>query len=115
MVKLIFFVKRRAELSPDEFRRYWREQHGPMFAATEIARRYVVRYEQNHRDLRDYDRGEPDYDGVGIQWYRSLDDMRALFADPEYTATVRPDEQRFIDHAGTTWIVTEEEKVFLPD
>ena len=48
MVKVYFLLKRRADLTPEQFDRYWREQHAPLFCGMEIARRYVVRYEQNH-------------------------------------------------------------------
>ena len=48
MVKAFWFLKRRSEISPDDFHQYWREQHGPLFYNTAPAQRYVTRYEQNH-------------------------------------------------------------------
>lgn len=31
--------------------------------------------------------------------------LTGAFSDPEYLATVRPDEDRFIDHSGTKVVV----------
>jgi EthD domain len=44
MIKLVFVIRRREDLSPEEFHRYWREEHGPLAARLldELgARRYV--------------------------------------------------------------------------
>ena len=44
MIKIVFCLRRRAELSREEFQRYWREHHAPLVrthAATLGIRRYV--------------------------------------------------------------------------
>src|SRR5919109_5525659 len=44
MIKLVFVIRRREELSPEEFHRYWLEEHGPLARRLleELgARRYV--------------------------------------------------------------------------
>ena len=64
MVKLFSFLKRHADTSPAEFHRHWREHHGPLFLSTAPARRYAIRYEQNHAIPETTDQNADDYDGV---------------------------------------------------
>jgi uncharacterized protein (TIGR02118 family) len=101
-------------MSPEEFHRYWREEHGPLFQASAAARRYVVRYEQNHVTPTNGPFAEPDVDGISIMWFRSVEDIEALFADPEFLRTISPDGARFIDGTKTQRIVTFDEEVFIP-
>ena len=113
MIKVIVMVKRNPALTPEAFHRHWREVHARLVADTPSVASRIVRYEQNHRTEDDYARGEVDFDGVAIAWYRSREDMDALFADPDYQAIVAPDEARLSDSARNVWIVTEEEEVVI--
>ena len=71
MIRIVFLLRRKPELSLDEFHRYWREEHGPLVAghAKHIG---ALRYTQSHRlddpanEAAARDRGgmEPPYDGV---------------------------------------------------
>src|SRR5438128_11790529 len=105
MIKLICLVKRNSALSVGEFHRHWREQHGPLIAGTPGIARHVVRYEQNHRVQRDYERGD-DFDGVAIQWYESSAAFAAMVEDPSYMGRIRPDEEFMLDLDKTTSILT---------
>ena len=78
------------------------------------AQRYVTRYEQNHAAPEnpsisgdDYE----EYDGVSIMWFRSVEDMQAMFADPAF-APVLEDGERFLDRTATKQIVTFAEELF---
>ena len=113
MIKVIVMVKRNPSLTPAEFHRHWREVHARLVADTPSVARHIVRYEQNHRTEDDYARGEVDFDGVAIAWYRSRAEMDAVFAEPEYQATIAPDEARLSDPERNVWIVTEEEEVVI--
>lgn len=113
-VKAFWFLKRRPEMSPDEFHRYWREQHGPLFCSTAPTLRYVTRYEQNHAATENHALTGDDheeYDGVSIMWFRSVEDMQAMFADPAF-APVLEDGERFLDSPATMQIVTSAEEPF---
>jgi hypothetical protein len=97
MVKMFYFFKffkRRANMSPDEFHRYLREQHAPLFCNTGIARRYVVRYEQNHTAPENAGIAGDDFDGVSVMWFRSVDDLHAMRADPKFRDVVLPDGEK---------------------
>jgi len=111
VVKMFFFFKRRPDLSPEEFHRYWREQHGPFFCKTAAARRFVTRYEQNHAAPEDADLGGGDFDGVSIMWFRSIEDVRAMRADPEYREVVL-DGHNFIDMSATRLMFSLAEEQF---
>ena len=113
MIKVIVMVKRNPEFTPQEFHRHWREVHARLVADTPSVARHIVRYEQNHRTEEDYARGEPEFDGVAIAWYRSQADMEAVFAEPEYQSKIAPDEAKLSDAERNVWIVTEEEETVI--
>jgi uncharacterized protein (TIGR02118 family) len=112
VVKLICFLKRKSGMTPEAFHQYWRECHGPLVASTNSAK-YVLRYEQNHRPLEDYQRGEAsEYDGVTEQWFRSLDDFNKSLAEDDYRL-IAEDIPKFLDTEALVWIMTEEPEVVI--
>ena len=91
-VKNIELVSRPKDRPLEDFRRYWREVHGPIAAKIPTLRRY----EQNHATPASYaGGGQPAFDGLAITWFASTDDMRAGARTPEYAAT-RADEKNFL-------------------
>jgi uncharacterized protein (TIGR02118 family) len=104
MVKLAEFPKRRKDLPPAEFHRYWSEVHGPLAAKIPQMRRYV----QSHVRASAYRDGrQPMYDGVAQVWFDDTAGMRASALTPEYKA-VREDEPNFIDQQALDIIITRE-------
>jgi uncharacterized protein (TIGR02118 family) len=102
-VKNIELIDRRGKPLA-EFRRYWREVHGPIAAKIPTLRRY----EQNHTTLASYDGGQqPAHDGLAITWFASTDDMRAGARTPEYAAT-RADEKNFLPPGDLPIIIARE-------
>jgi len=123
VVKLIFALRRREGMSPEEFRAYWREQHGPLVARHADALG-IRRYVQMHRTETPLDaavaaeRGidtEP-YDGAAELWWDSVDDIVGALQSAEgqeAAAALVEDERRFIDlPASTLWLG--EEHVVVP-
>ncbi len=107
MIRVIFLLRRKPELSLAEFRRYWREQHGPL-VASHAQRIGALRYVQVHR-LDDEinarmakSRGgmEEPYDGVAELWWDSEEALAAVL-DTEAGRTASDalleDERKFID------------------
>ena len=112
MVKLICFLKRKPGMTPEEFHTYWREQHGPLVARTRSGS-HVIRYEQCHRALADYDRADgADFDGVTEQWFSSLEDFHASVAEDDYHLIVE-DIPKFLDTDALVWIMTDEPEVII--
>lgn len=115
MVKLVFSLRRRSDLTRDEFQAYWRDRHAPL-----VARHADVlgirRYVQTHAHASEVGaaqsaaRGsEPDaYDGQAELWWDSLDDIVAAASTPagqQAGAELLEDERRFIDlERSPLWI-----------
>ena len=112
--KLHCLVKRRPGMDVDDFHRHWRDVHGPLNRETPAIARHFVRYEQNHRLARDYERTDTDFDGVAVEWFPSVREFFAMIAEPDYPEKIAPDEPRFMDVDGLRFILTESERVILP-
>ena len=120
MLKLVFNIRRRDDIEPAEFYRYWKVEHGPLVrsVAADIG---VVRYIQSHtidtpindilRASRDT---EPPYDGVAELWWESIESFVAGSSSPEgqaAAARLLEDEARFIDLPATSIFLTEEHEI----
>ena len=116
MIKLVFVLRRRPELSREEFQRYWREEHGPLVAARAAAigaERYVQAHTLDTRldaALHEHRHGEP-YDGVAELWWESLDALAAAFGSEDgrrAAGELLADEATFIDlERSAIWIAEE--------
>ena len=117
MLKLVFCLHRRAELSRAEFQRYWREVHGPLVQRHASAL-HIRRYVQTHTldgpltDALRAGRGGADaYDGVAELWWNDAEDLAGAQASPDGHAAslaLLEDEKRFIDHARSPIFVAAE-------
>lgn len=120
MIKLVFALRRRPELSREAFQRYWIEQHAPLVrrhaAALQIAR-YVQAHSLDHpmNALLRAGRGGPEpFDGVAELWWESLETLQAATATPAGQtagAALLEDERRFIDLAHSPLWLCEEREV----
>jgi uncharacterized protein (TIGR02118 family) len=114
MVTLICFVKAKPGLSREEFHKYWSEVHGPLVAAVPGARKHTTYYAQYHRIDEDYDRpGSPDFDGVAIQSFDSMDEFRAFVAEPDVVERLAPDSPKFLDQQSAVMIFTGDPEVVI--
>ena len=107
MVKLVFSLRRRPEMTREEFQAYSGDRHAPLVARHAGALR-LRRYVQTHARSSDLAvaqsaaRGsEPDYyDGQAELWWDSFADVLAAVSTPagQQAAVELPeDERRFID------------------
>jgi uncharacterized protein (TIGR02118 family) len=115
MVKIVFSLRRKSDLTRDEFQAYWRDQHAPLVSRHADALR-IRRYVQTHARASEVGaaqsaaRGsEPDvYDGQAELWWDSLDDILAAVSTPagqQAAAELLEDERRFIDlERSPLWI-----------
>ena len=84
MIKLVFTLRRREDMTREEFQRYWREQHAPLVTRHADAL-HIRRYVQVHACDTDLDeaiagpRGSESrfYDGVAELWWDSLEELVA--------------------------------------
>jgi uncharacterized protein (TIGR02118 family) len=114
VIKLTFAVRRRTDIDPAEFHRYWRDQHGPLVRSLQPIlgiRRYVQthRMETPFNEVLRVSRGslEP-FDGVAELWWDDLDALVTATASPEGSAAgqaLLEDEANFIDLAHSSlWL-----------
>jgi len=121
MIKLVFTIRRRDDMTREEFQRYWRENHAPIVkrnAETLRIRRYVqvhARETELDEALAASREGQANvYDGVAELWWDSLEDLMAAYATPEGQAAgaeLLEDEKRFIDLPRSTLWLGEENVV----
>jgi len=121
MIKFVYCVRRRADITAQAFRQYWLEKHGPLVkqcAAAMHARRYV----QSHtldtplNSMARQARGtrEP-YDGLTELWWDNVDDLVAAWQTPEgqrANQMLAEDEARFCDLPNCSVFFTEEHTIF---
>jgi uncharacterized protein (TIGR02118 family) len=121
VIKLVFSLRRRPEMTREEFQAYWRDHHAPLVSRHAEALR-IRRYVQTHARASEFAaaqsaaRGsEPDvYDGQAELWWESLDDLIAAGSTPagqRAAAELLEDERRFIDLERSPLWIGEEDAV----
>ena len=55
---------------------------------------------------------EPPFDGVGEEWFASVEEYAACLAEPEYVAKIAPDDAVFLDLPSSHLLITTERVVF---
>jgi len=117
MVKLIFCLRRRTDITEEEFHRYWREEHGPLVSRHAPAlgiRRYVQLHTVGGpvNELLAATRHSPEaYDGVAELWFDDADALATSAGSDQgraAAAELARDEQRFIDHSRSPLFVADE-------
>jgi len=121
MVKFVYMVRRRPELSPEAFRKYWLEKHGPLVRSLASALR-AKRYVQSHtvdtplnQVARQVRGTQPPYDGITELWFDRIEDVLAAAQTPEgQQANMRlaQDEATFCDLPNCSVFFTEEHTIF---
>jgi heme-degrading monooxygenase HmoA len=121
MVKLVYILHRRADVSPEDFYAYWLNRHGPLVRSFARAIR-ATRYVQSHtietplNDALQTSRGMlPPEAGITEVWWKSLEDLQGGFASEEGQKAARAlveDESTFIDLAQSRCFLTEEHTIF---
>ncbi|MFL6603449.1 MAG: EthD domain-containing protein [Steroidobacteraceae bacterium] len=120
MVKLIFCLTRRPELSHAEFIDYWYQKHAPLLRkhAEAIG---ILKYVQSHtlehpvNELLRRSRSAADgYDGVAEIYYQSAEALHRAMFDPTAQSAGKAlleDEKRFIDLARSALFVCSEQTI----
>jgi len=121
MIKLVYCIRKRDDISEEEFHRYWLEEHGPLVksVADDIG---ACRYVQSHTglaDINDMLRATRDFrdpfEGITEVWWESEEAFRAGLASEagrSAAARLAEDEARFIDISRSHLFVTEEQEIF---
>lgn len=121
MIKLVYCIHRRADLSFADFSQTWLVDHAPLVKRYAAAIR-CVRYVQSHSQLpalndalqasRDMPGG---YDGITELWWTSLETFEEGMQQPDAIdagRALKRDEARFIDFGRSTMFLTQEHQIF---
>lgn len=121
MIKLVYCLTKRKDVTHEAFIRYWRNEHAKNVRSVQQAIG-AVRYVQSHscepelNTLLAESRGMASgYDGVTEVWWNSADDLKAAFATPEGARAMQfliDDESTFIDFSRSRLFMTEEHEIF---
>lgn len=125
MVKLVFCLRRRADLTQEAFASYWLTVHGPL-VRRHAAALGILRYVQTHTRHGDdteavrVGRGGLDaFDGVAELWFDSIEAMASATKTDAGRAAGRAlleDERRFLDlERCALWVGDEHQIVGIDD
>lgn len=121
MIKLVYVIRKRADVSEQHFHEYWLKTHGPLvrgFAKAMHAKKYVQSHtimEDAGRNFRASRKMTETYDGITEVWWDSLEEMTG---DPQNAQRLEAgralleDESTFIDFARSSIFLTEEHEIF---
>ena len=111
-LKVSCLLTRRADLTHEEFYRYWTEQHTPMLAKPQPDGPRVYRYIQLYPIAENVPALQTaPYDGVAEIWFANLADATAMFTSEHYNTVVAADEEHFLDRAKTVFLYTYEKTI----
>lgn len=103
MINAINLLKRRQDLSGEEFQQYWRSRHADVIAKLPGVERYV----QSHPLLDIYEAADPPYDGIAELWANDSQAFRVIGGSEAYAA-VQADEENFLDRGAIVLVLTDE-------
>lgn len=104
MLKIVGFLKRRPDITPQQFQAHWRGPHAELGSRIPGLRRYT----QNHTRLSAYRDGrEPVWDGVVELWFDDESALAESYVTPEWEI-LREDEPKFLDLSKVAAIPTDE-------
>jgi uncharacterized protein (TIGR02118 family) len=106
MIKLVYCITRRRDLSREDFLKYWREVHGPIGARIPGVKRLV----QSHAIEIGGDTRRGDFDGMAELWFESVEALLSARHSEEWRNSTA-DEANFIDHSRVAYFVSEEHDV----
>lgn len=108
MIKLIYCIRKRSDLTEQQFAEYWRTVHASLGARIPGLRRLV----QNHLKQVPGDL-PPTFDGVAELWFEDETSLLAARESPEWAASTA-DEAHFVDPERYGYLVAEEVEIALP-
>jgi uncharacterized protein (TIGR02118 family) len=97
MFKLIILLKKKTDLTDEQFATYWLETHAPLAKKMPGLRRYVVNVVMPPPNR------EPDYSGVVELWFDNVDAMKKAFSSPE-GQTTQKDTETFAGSLTTLYV-----------
>lgn len=102
MIKVVILDQKRAELSHEEFRTYWLEEHAPLARELPGLRKYTVSLPASPAD-------HP-YQGIAELWFDDTEAATQAF-DTDIGQEVQADAEMFVDPETKVIMHTEEHTI----
>jgi uncharacterized protein (TIGR02118 family) len=121
VIKLVYVIRVREDVTVAEAQRYWLERHAPKVRSVAEAigaRRYVQSHTVDtplNQALIESRGMTKFFEGITEVWWDSVDDLAAAISTPEgqqALAMLAEDEATFIDMSHSTVFLTEEHEIF---
>ena len=114
MIKIVALIKRRQDVTLEEFCRYYEQQHAPLFARSipPDVDEAITHYVQNHACGSVSGPTDPPYDCVTEIGFDDLAGMRrwTSWYLGDGGKVLRDDEERFMDTSKRVVVVTDERR-----
>lgn len=110
LVKAIFLLKRKPDMTVAEFQEYWIKGHAPQIPRDAG----VLRYVQCHQVPSTYADGEPPFDGIAELSFADHAAFTAYWTSPRIQDIFAADAPRFLDGAHCTAFLADETRVLWP-
>jgi uncharacterized protein (TIGR02118 family) len=109
MLKVDILIRRRPDLTHEEFVKHWRDIHAQLFSSQPVVKQHVRRYVQS-RTVPNPPAGTAiaDYDGIAQLWFDDMNGFHSVFSSQNYRDVIRIDEQKFTDPKRVEFLFSEE-------
>src|SRR3954469_6777539 len=121
MIKLLYCLRRRPELSLREFQEHWLEVHRRFWVQSRHARLYVQYHPPVDDPIREAlsqaaasEEGVEPYDGLAVAWFDHSEAVREAMQSEAIGAALA-DEKHFIDHARSAAVLADERVIVEPE
>ena len=91
MIKRFVILRKKSNMSTEEFWRYWENVHGPLIAKIPG----LVKYVQYHVTSERLDTVDDPIDGIAELWFESEQMQKEAYQSPEYQAVVEDEPNLF--------------------
>jgi uncharacterized protein (TIGR02118 family) len=106
LVKAVIFMKKRKDLTREEFKEYWLTQHSKL-EKENVEKNWVRKIVANFV-VHDDSMPEPPFDGMVELYFDSIEDMRKD-VQGEQRKIMYADEENFCDHSEEQTVVITQE------
>jgi len=118
MVTLVICLKRRADLTFDEFDNHWRNIHAPLIRSSQPFSSYVKRYiqyqiEEDEQEVGDVFGVRGAFDGIELLEFEDSAAMEVALSSPDYLLEIQTDTAKFVDVSACRRIVLQNEALIL--
>ena len=114
MIKFTILLRRKKDMSLEDFIWYHKHNHAPLFTSLPEVRENVRRYTQCHSlNVTMPGLPAPEYDGITELWFDDVDAIGKVFNSKPYMEIIRPDEEKFLDMYSCSFLITIENPVSI--